>query len=169
MTHKSTFFASNKHSSKCKIQKNTYNKQMHLQIPPMLWSPKAPTPQNPLRDLKIIKSRHFTTMHGPITYWDSIRLQMRLYKHICIYKSIWSMLGMRYYFSSLALPFIAHFQLGSYNQYGIFVLLLRTYLIGLLQSHNLLHHKFMTTSNLLLHLQHKRIYNLSNSLMKVFI
>ena len=46
------------------------------------------------------------------------------------------MFGVRGSFSPLALPFIAHFQLGFYIQYGITLLPLQTILVGLLQPYS---------------------------------
>ena len=59
-------FASNIHSSKIKRQRNTYNNQMRPRTPLMLKNSKAPTLQDPLRNLKTIKSLGtFFTCLGP--------------------------------------------------------------------------------------------------------
>ena len=52
-------------------------------------------------------------------YWSTIELEIILLKEIHIYKDMWTMIGMRWSPSSLALPFSALFLLGSYNAYGI--------------------------------------------------
>ena len=88
------------------------------------------------------------------TYWNSIRLEMRLHKQEYIHKDIWTMLRMRWSPLPLALPFIAHFHLGWYKQYyGITLLSLRTNLVGLLQPYYFQYYISITTSNLMLHLQ----------------
>ena len=131
---KSSFFASNKYSSAKKTQINTYKNQMRLQTPPTLQSanPSRSTLQPQINQI----SRFFTCMRGAITYWKSIKLEMKMHKQEHIHKGISIMLGVEWSSSPLALPFIAHFQLGSNNQYGITLLPLQTNLIGLLQPYS---------------------------------
>jgi hypothetical protein len=115
-SHKSALSASNKHSSKNKTQRNTYNNHMHPRTPPTLWSSNSSisTPQPQSNQI----SRHFICMHGLITYWKSIRLEMRLHKQEHIHEGIWTMLGVRWSSSPVVLSKIAHFQLRSHKQYG---------------------------------------------------
>ena len=50
-----------------------------------------------------------------ISYWKSIRLEMRMYKQEYVQKDIWTMLGARWSSSPLALPFIAWSEMVSYS------------------------------------------------------
>ena len=121
----------------------------------MLQCSKVPSPQDSLRNLKAI-NMHFTCMCGPITYWKSIGLEMRLHKHIHIHKGIWTVLGVRWSHALLALPFIVFLLfLGSYKQYGIILILLRQPLwpySNLIVSHATFITFLLTMNNLMLYL-----------------
>jgi hypothetical protein len=80
-TLKSHDFASTIHPSKSKRQGNTYKNHIRPRTPPMLQGFKAPTPQDPF-------CNHFTCKFASITYWKSIRLEIRLHKHVHIQKGI---------------------------------------------------------------------------------
>ena len=70
------------------------------------------------------------------SYWNSIRLEIRLHKQEHTHKGIWTMLWVGWSSSPLALPFIACFQLGIHKQYEITLLPLRTNLVGLLRTYS---------------------------------
>ena len=71
-----------------------------------------------------------------LSYWNSIGLEMRLHKQEHGHKNIWIMLGVKWLASSLALSFIAHFHLGSHEQYENTLLPLLTGLVSILQPHS---------------------------------
>ena len=60
-----------------------------------------------------------TCVNAPITYWNTIELEIRWHKHIHIYKAIWIMFEVKWSPPPSALLFIVFFLLGSYNAYGI--------------------------------------------------
>ena len=119
------------HSSITNTQINTYNLQMCIHTPTMLqtctnapptWSiPKALTSPNTILDpiLNQLAIKSLTCINGSITYWSTIKLQIRLHKQIYIHKRIRTMFGVRWSPPPLALLFIAFFLLGSYDAYGI--------------------------------------------------
>ena len=107
---------------------------MRPRTPPTLLS----ATQDSNRNLRITKfSNHFTCMLGPITYWKSTWLEMRLHKHIHIHKGIWTIIGVRWSHVLLAFPFIVFSFLDSYKQYGIYFIPLRQALYLHDQSHML--------------------------------
>ena len=141
--------ASHLHSNITNIQINTYNLQMRTCTPTMLQILKSPNlkhqkmlqtctnaspsqsilkahpntwnTQHPLHINWVSNSNSRTSMSGPITYWSTIELEIKLHKQTHIYKFIWPMFGVRWSPPFFVLPLLALFLLQSYNIYGLII------------------------------------------------
>lgn len=82
--------------------RNSIHMFFKFQTPPKFSNNNQPMLQNanPLRSTLQLQSNQFfslfTWMSGLITYWNSIRLEIILCKHIHIYKGMWTMLGVKW-------------------------------------------------------------------------
>ena len=86
------------------------------------------TKGKPTKNTSISKS----TLEEEESYWESIRPEMRLHRHIHIHKGIGTMLEVRWSRALLALPFIIFLLLfGSYKQHGITLIPLWTSIVAL--------------------------------------
>lgn len=128
---KSTFLASIIYSNKNKeksILTTSISAPRHLQ---RFEAPQHQPPISTLQPLSNQISSLPTCMSGPITYWKSVRLEMRMPKHVHIHKGIWTTFGMRWPHALFVFPLIVIFLLGSYKRYGITFIPLWTNVVAL--------------------------------------
>ena len=100
---------------------------------PKFQSSKAPTPQDPLRNIKAIKFLGISLVCWAHNLLEFNKTRDKLQKHIHIYKGIWTMFGVRWSHSLFSLIFFVVFLLfiGSYKQYGIILIPLWTNIVAL--------------------------------------
>ena len=131
--YKSYAIASIIHSSKSKRQINTYNNQMRPRTPPMLQSFEVPIPQDPLCNLKAIRS-----LGTSFAWWAHNLLEVnrardeiaQAYTHTQMHmNNVWSEMVSCSPFFCLFIVFLHFF--GSYKQYGITHIPLPTSVVAL--------------------------------------